>query len=382
MGPFCWLSATSVSPPSPSPIRARRMGSDRCGPSGWHCPPRPPVWRPSQFVNPRRRATFASPQLPPPASSRSQLPFSGRRRMSDLAPVRPVAAAFNAMAGHYDELLDEWYPHILAQIERLIRRRLGAGGRAALAVGCGTGIHSLLLDELGYRVTALDVADKLLSVAAAKASARGAPIDFIHGDARRLPFSDAAFDAIVCVGSTLSLIVDGWPLALAEMARALKPGGLLLLEVEQRWNLDLLWALADSLIGGPLGYEQPLSQSWRNLVSAPRRGIDLSYPLPTGDGTLAELTIHCFTLCELRRSCRRLGLRIKRLWGLHAVTNLLPSTLLHDEHLSRRRRRLARALGRLDARLSGIAPFNRLGCSQVLLARRLTGTDFDGSRLR
>ena len=142
------------------------------------------------------------------------------------------------------------------------------------------------------------------------------------------------------------------------------------MEVEQRWNLDLLWALADSLFGGPLGYEQPLSQSWRNLVSAPRRGIDLSYPMPTGDGTLAELTIHCFALSELRRACRRLGLRVKRLWGLHAATNLLPSTLLHDENLSRRRRRIARVLGRLDARLSRIAPFNRLGCSQLLLIRK------------
>ncbi|HVC92869.1 MAG TPA: class I SAM-dependent methyltransferase, partial [Pirellulales bacterium] len=205
-----------------------------------------------------------------------------------------------------------------------------------------------------------------LSVAAAKAAARGAAIDFIHGDARRLPFADAAFDAIVCVGSTLSLIVKGWPLALAEMARVLKPGGRLLLEVEQRWNLDLLWALADSLLGGPLGYEQPLTQSLRNIFASPRRGIDLSYPLPTGDGTLADLTIHCFTLSELRAACAALGVRIKRLWGLHAVTNLLPSTLLHDERLSLRWRRIARALGRLDARLSGIAPFNRLGCSQVL----------------
>ena len=125
-----------------------------------------------------------------------------------------------------------------------------------------------------------------------------------------------------------------------------------------------------------MGYDQSLRHSWKNLVASPRRGIDLSYPLPTGDGTLAELAIHCFTLSELRRVIRPLGLDIERLWGIHTVTNLLPSTLLHDEHLSPRWRRVARFLGRLDARLSGLAPFNRLGCSQVITVRRATPSGF------
>jgi hypothetical protein len=64
------------------------------------------------------------------------------------------------------------------------------------------------------------------------------------------------------------------------------------------------------------------------------------------------------------------GLRPLRWWGIHSVTNLIPSTVLHRERLGRLTGALYRRLRAIDARLSASPVAQRLANSLVLLAEK------------
>jgi SAM-dependent methyltransferase len=62
----------------------------------------------------------------------------------------------------------------------------------------------------------------------------GLPLTLVRGDARRLPFADGSFDLVFHQG-LLEHFRDPAPVV-AEHARMLAPGGVLLIDVPQRWH--------------------------------------------------------------------------------------------------------------------------------------------------
>jgi ubiquinone/menaquinone biosynthesis C-methylase UbiE len=80
---------------------------------------------------------------------------------------------------------------------KLIHRLAGREPLDVLDVGCGTGFLSLLLAELGHRVTGIDFADQMLATARRKAAIRGLSADFRYADAEAPPLPSASFDLIV-----------------------------------------------------------------------------------------------------------------------------------------------------------------------------------------
>lgn len=97
-----------------------------------------------------------------------------------------------------------------------------------LEIGAGTGRIALPLAQRVGAVAALDLARPMLARLVAK---RGDEPAFpVEGDAVRLPFPAGAFDAVVAV-HVFHLIGD-WPNALREVARVLRPGGVLM----NGWN--------------------------------------------------------------------------------------------------------------------------------------------------
>jgi len=267
-----------------------------------------------------------------------------------------VAQLFDAMAPTYDDL-ELWYEHLYAVLHRILRETIGrapAGG-VALDAGCGTGFQSALLAELGWEAHGVDVSAGLLAVARRRLPGTA----FALASVETLPYRDACFDAVVCCGSTLSF-VDDPARALAELGRVLRPGGRLLLDCEHRPSLDLAWTLASALTGDPLGYGVGAREAWRAII--PARSLRLTYP---GYGPL-----WLFTRRELAAMLAAAALTPVRTWGLHNVTNLLPSTLLHHQQVPRTLAAAFRTLCRLDARVSGTAPAQAFANSLVVLAQR------------
>jgi ubiquinone/menaquinone biosynthesis C-methylase UbiE len=103
---------------------------------------------------------------------------------------------------------------------RWLARAVSGPVRTVLDVGCGSGPMSRELATADRTVIGLDSSAAELAVAAERG-----PGPWIRGDMRRLPLADASVDAVV---SSVGLVmVPDLTEALSEVARVLKPGGLL-----------------------------------------------------------------------------------------------------------------------------------------------------------
>src|SRR5262245_29332846 len=274
-------------------------------------------------------------------------------RTMDAVP----AHLFDAMADDYD-VLEPWYDHLYERLHAILAAHLAPPPDArrprALAAGCGHGFQSALLDSLGWQTHGIDLSERLLRVA----HRRLPRVALARGDLAALPYPDAGFGAVSCCGSTLSFVA-GPGRALAEIARVLRPGGRLLLECEHKWSLDLAWTAASALLRDRLGYGVSLGRLWREMrrpLSAP---IVLPYP---GYGALT-----LFTGTDLRRRLASLGLSWRRSWGIHAVPNVIPSTVLHRAALPRPLAAAYRLLRALDGALGATAPARAIASSLVVL---------------
>ena len=72
----------------------------------------------------------------------------------------------------------------------------------------------------------------------------------------------------------------------------------------------------------------------------------------------------------LRTALRRAGCTPCRRWGLHSVTNLIPSTVLHRPRLPRALGALYRGLRALDGSVQHLPVAAAFANSVVILARR------------
>lgn len=101
-------------------------------------------------------------------------------------------------------------------------------GNSALSVADGEGRNSVWLAEQGLKVLALDISPVGIEKARKLAAGRGVTVDFILGDVFNWTWPEAAFDYVVAVFIQFAAPSERARL-FADMARALKPGGLLLL---------------------------------------------------------------------------------------------------------------------------------------------------------
>lgn len=265
---------------------------------------------------------------------------------------------FDAMAASYDEL-EPWYEHLYAELHRILREALGpaAPGARALDAGCGTGFQTAILAELGYRPHGLDLSAASLAVAGARLPAAR----LVRGDLGALPYRDATFDAVVCAGSTLDF-VDEPGRVVAEIARVMRPGARLLLEYERRWCLDIGWTLVSSVMADAFGYGLRPAEA-RALVARPwRTGVWVDYP--------GYPRLRLFTDGELGAMLGSSGLRVEKAWGIHAITNLMPSPVLHRPRLPPVLRPLYRALRSADSRVGASRALRSLAAHGVVLARK------------
>ena len=96
-------------------------------------------------------------------------------------------------------------------------------GMKVLDVAAGTGNASLPAAEAGGDVTASDLTPELLEAGRHRAEAAGLELDWVVGDAERLPFPDASFDVVM--SSIGVMFAPHHEDAADELVRVCKPGG-------------------------------------------------------------------------------------------------------------------------------------------------------------
>jgi demethylmenaquinone methyltransferase/2-methoxy-6-polyprenyl-1,4-benzoquinol methylase len=129
-------------------------------------------------------------------------------------------------------------------------------GQRVLDVATGTGMVAFALAGRGARVIGLDQSEDMLGGARAKLATASAEIrqhvEFVHGQAEELPFSDGQFDALTF--TYLLRYVDDVAATMAELARVVRPGGrigMVEFGVPSRALLRTLWR-AHTRVGLPL----------------------------------------------------------------------------------------------------------------------------------
>jgi ubiquinone/menaquinone biosynthesis C-methylase UbiE len=108
-------------------------------------------------------------------------------------------------------------------------------GARILDVGCGQGRHAIPLARAGYRMTGVDRSAYLLGQARDAATDTGVDVHLVRGDMRGLPVG-RLFDGCLSLFTSFGYFQDDGEneQVLREMARVLRPGGVLILDVSNR----------------------------------------------------------------------------------------------------------------------------------------------------
>lgn len=213
-----------------------------------HAPPPPPA---------KDKDHHAPPPPPPPQAAKDhhvKPPTPPKKpdkpAVSSDKPTPSGAAANKAIEGKgsrgkpwFVDLFDEDYLRTLpfltpqatqSEAEFVIESMGLSAGAQVLDVGCGYGRHAMELAARGFHVVGLDLSTPLLVRGGEEAQRRGLEINFVRGDMRELDF-DAQFDGAYCMFSTFGYFDDETnKKTVANIARALKPGGRVLIEILNR----------------------------------------------------------------------------------------------------------------------------------------------------
>jgi ubiquinone/menaquinone biosynthesis C-methylase UbiE len=98
-------------------------------------------------------------------------------------------------------------------------------GTKLLDVACGTGNLAIPAAQAGAVVIGLDIAPNLLQQARERAEAEGLKIEFVEGDAEKLPYPDGKFDAVVSMFGAMFAPRPG--VVALELKRVCRSGGLI-----------------------------------------------------------------------------------------------------------------------------------------------------------
>ena len=142
----------------------------------------------------------------------------------------------------YDKVADRWWSDDIRWVRTLknlvpgrlkwFNQHIDWQGKDVLDLGCAGGFMAEALAERGAHVTGIDPASDAIDAARDHARAGKLRIAYDVGVGEALPYDEASFDAVVCV-DVLEHVAD-LHRVLSEVARTMRPGGLLLFDTINR----------------------------------------------------------------------------------------------------------------------------------------------------
>lgn len=186
-------------------------------------------------------------------------------------------------------------------------------GAAVLDLACGPGRHSVVLAKNGCRVTGVDYSAAYIREARRRAKKLRVPVTFQKGDMRRIDF-DAEFDLVLSLFTSFGYFLTREEdlAVLRGVRRALKPGGLFLIDTFNRGRLANEFIPRHWVPLGPRSFmldQNRLLDKGRRMVT---RRIRI-YP----SGKIAEkyFALHLYDKSSLSALLRKAGLKPLRAWG-------------------------------------------------------------------
>ncbi len=198
---------------------------------------------------------------------------------------------YDDMGADYDRFVD-WPARLAMEIPALEKVLAAHDARRMLDAACGTGRHAIALARRGCQVVGADLSAAMVEQARRNATAAGVEIPFHQaglGHLASLP--GGPFDAVLCLGHSLPHLLSAAEVceALRDMAAALRPGGVLLL---QNRNDERLLAQGQRFL--PLSSHREGEREWlflRFLDLSPER-IDFHLVTLQRDGPAWTSRVH------------------------------------------------------------------------------------------
>ncbi|WP_437937743.1 methyltransferase domain-containing protein [Sorangium sp. So ce341] len=244
-----------VEPELTDEVRAARADAQAAHPKKPPPPPPPPPRRPrAQALASPDLATFTSVPPPPmsvppphgdPSARISAPPAPPAAKPLDLEPNSGPSTepAARRKRPWWEELFGDDFLRTLDKIDsKVVRRevdfieeRLGVEkGAVILDLACGAGGHAIEIASRGYSVVGFDLSLAMLARAADDAQDRGQKLNFLQGDMREMTFEET-FDGVYCWSTSFGYFDDEKNAdVLARIRRALRAGGMLLLDIVNR----------------------------------------------------------------------------------------------------------------------------------------------------
>jgi ubiquinone/menaquinone biosynthesis C-methylase UbiE len=311
--------APTPAPPPAPPVRPSGRSTSSSQP--------PPLataqTQPMPSMAERKSGTIDVAHKPPPAPPKSaDAPRAKGVQPGVVAavvskePSRPQQRGKPWFADLFDEDYLRTLPYLTpqatqAEAEYIIQALGTKPGAQVLDVGCGYGRHAMELAARGFRVFGLDLSTQLLVRGGEEAERRGLSIEFVHGDMREIAY-DSQFEGAYCVFSTFGYFDDETnKKTLANVSRALKPGGRLLLEILNRDYLiqDLptrVWWEGDGCV--------VLEEVELNYFSS-RVQVNRSVVFDDGRQLEQEISVRAYSLHEVGKLMHAAGFRVLEVSG-------------------------------------------------------------------
>ena len=175
-------------------------------------------------------------------ADRTPGPPSPGTRGASAAEPEGSAARRSSTRGHWEAFwkgkhaVEEVYSNG-DRILRNLQKVTSLKGLRVLEVGAGTGRDSFPLAQCGARVVQLDYSVQSLAILKGLAAEQKIPVEIVGGDTFSLPFRDESFDVVFHQGLLEHFREPAAEKLLNENLRVLRPGGLLLVDVPQRYHV-------------------------------------------------------------------------------------------------------------------------------------------------
>lgn len=135
---------------------------------------------------------------------------------------------------YQDDLTDERSDAEVASLVKLLQL---ASPMRILDLACGFGRHTNRLAALGHSVTGVDYMPGFLKLAREKAAEMGVQVEYRQGDMRQISFYEE-FDRVLLLFTSFGYFTDAEnERVIRNMTSALKPGGYLMLDIQNRDTL-------------------------------------------------------------------------------------------------------------------------------------------------
>ncbi len=227
---------------------------------------------------------------------------------------------YDGLGASYDTMV--WWAGRLEREERFFRGLFDQHRvQSVLDAACGTGMHAIAFARQGRRAAGADISPVM--IAKAQENARRAGVDvqwMVAGFGELSARFHQPFDAVSCLGNSLPHLLDEAALegALADFARLLRPGGLL---VVQNRNYD-------AVLAGPgrsvhlNAREEPDGETLFVRLSERRGGQSLDFSILTlrkragsWSADLATTPLRAITRAAMEEALGRAGFSSVEIYG-------------------------------------------------------------------